>query len=87
VATLLRQLGLTNYIFQVEEVGQFDAEWSVWVEDQQLQNWLWEADQEEDVVNIDIEVAAQYVAHLLQNPGLIPGWPDNLEEVAESTAS
>jgi hypothetical protein len=87
VADLLRQLGLTNYIFQVEEVGQFDAEWSVWVEDQQLQNWLWEADQDEELADIDVDEAAQYVAHLLQNPGLIPGWPGNLEEIAEATAS
>jgi len=85
VANLLGQLGLEHYIFAVDDVGQFDSSWSVWVEDQELQNWLWEANEEIEN-DIDAGIVARYVAHLLQNPHLIPQWPDNFDAIFAAIA-
>lgn len=89
VAGLLGQLDLEHFIVQVEDVGQFDSEWFVWVENYELQDWLedaWEDERDRaERSPIISREASRYVAYLLQHPALIPEWPENRHIIAAAT--
>jgi hypothetical protein len=66
VGTNLQQLGIERYFFAVEGTGQFDVDWVVWLENDELLEWLEEAIEENELdVDLTLEEAIQRVIELL----------------------
>lgn len=91
VATSLEQLNLEHFIVQVEDVGQFDSEWFIWIENYELQDWLedaWEDERDRSARSPAIsQEASRYVAYLLQHLDMIPQWPENRHLIAAAIQS
>jgi hypothetical protein len=66
VGTNLQQIGIERYFFAIEGTGQFDVDWVVWLENDELLEWLEEAIEENDLdLDLTLESAIQLVIESL----------------------
>lgn len=76
VAKKLKDLGLSKYIFEITDSGQFDTSWTVWISRDELEDAVFEltADFEDKPEEITVENLLAAILAILENPELKKHW-------------
>ena len=76
VAKKLKALGLSKYIFEITDSGQFDISWTVWISRDELEEAVFEltADFEDKPEEITVENLLAAILAILENPELKKHW-------------